>query len=542
MYWTDISKYPKGALDILDACLGDARGQYNTRDLFWCFWGTEREDMTFQGWKIHIPASRDHAARIGSAVLPLLRERDIPHKFLHPARFVYDKPERPKFIAIYCRNSIEARQVAEILDERLASLGLPEPVRAPKYHHSMFGRSGYVWYRYGGHMAHYVVTPYGDKLWDERKEPVPSFIKYDPFRAMPFDPEEAAKHDFTITARQAMELLMYGPYKSMTGNEQVQKTIEALGKAGIHTGSKDYAPILRDGSRRAQPAEDALDEDADYSWLIYTGARPPLQGWHLGILLYPPRAGEMVTAVLPILRDKGVAHFVLSPRHMLGSRDPRLFIVALPPNALEAYWTAELIEDRLSAMGLPEVSEDTYKEIYHLTRYDQFLRGQSSGYVWWRFGADKISGRVFCITPWGESIEDNYGHVVPSWHDMFLKYAGDPLYLHMLSKPLDEERALRQDFTMFEDDARKLKQFWREHREALPLRLAREKAVNEAVERYLAQLPEEERQQAIERRTAEPAPLPRDWILAWLEEAGAERPLDHEAEESELGAEDELEL
>lgn len=182
------------------------------------------DEAPYQGWQLSIPASADNARQTLEIATKILKDKQVPH-MIRKSLLVLPS-DLSTLISVYCRSGAEARVVAEEMDKALAGLPLPERLqneyagdhgsRFPTA--QLFGRSGRIWYHYGtGYFEEkwheyeaynlgvgIVIDPLGRPL-AEATETVPHFMSYNPFQEA-FDPELAAKSDFSPTRQEALEL------------------------------------------------------------------------------------------------------------------------------------------------------------------------------------------------------------------------------------------------------------------------------------------------------------------------------------------------
>lgn len=107
------------------------RGSYVADDGgYWRQWlGVHTDTLPQQGWKIHVSAKPENAARIAESLLPELRKRKLLHKVVqdierYAARTPANSTQAGKFIQIYTKNDQEAKEIAVLVEQVVKKLGL----------------------------------------------------------------------------------------------------------------------------------------------------------------------------------------------------------------------------------------------------------------------------------------------------------------------------------------------------------------------------------------------------------------------------------
>jgi len=103
-----------------------------------------------QGWKIHVSADTNNAAKVFDIVKPILEKEKISFKAVSDTgllEHLNSGSQVGKFITIYPQSEKEAVKIAQEVDRALEGKGLKGP---KALNDTSFGNSGLVFYRYGG--------------------------------------------------------------------------------------------------------------------------------------------------------------------------------------------------------------------------------------------------------------------------------------------------------------------------------------------------------------------------------------------------------
>ncbi|MBD0706874.1 MULTISPECIES: class III lanthionine synthetase LanKC [unclassified Streptomyces] len=118
-----------------------------------------------QGWKIHVSATPENAERIIEVVRGYCLPREVSFKFIRSESVLIrrnskygDRGSSGKFVTVYPRDE---QHLAEILDELGALL---EGEQGPYILSDLRWRSGPLYVRYGGFVAHLVRSPSGEMV------------------------------------------------------------------------------------------------------------------------------------------------------------------------------------------------------------------------------------------------------------------------------------------------------------------------------------------------------------------------------------------
>jgi hypothetical protein len=142
--------------------------------------------MPSEGWKLHVGGTADKALQILIAVLPLLREIPVNHKYaIDTSRLEYDtrdhalhKRDCGKWLVVYPESPAMAFDVVRQLDNTLGSLQLKHDNVVPVLTDMRVGKTC-VFARYGGYETDNILSSDG-KLTaynPETEAPVPGWIQ-----------------------------------------------------------------------------------------------------------------------------------------------------------------------------------------------------------------------------------------------------------------------------------------------------------------------------------------------------------------------------
>lgn len=133
-----------------------------------------------EGFKIHVTADSKYAKDVKDIVVPILQKEKILHKVVESAETlenVMTGTQRGKFITIYPESNYQAKEIAKKVDSALVGKGLHGP-RIPNDNALPGGRSGLVYYRYGGFTKGTITGRQGEQVPDRRSGPaVPAWVK-----------------------------------------------------------------------------------------------------------------------------------------------------------------------------------------------------------------------------------------------------------------------------------------------------------------------------------------------------------------------------
>jgi Lanthionine synthetase C-like protein/Protein kinase domain len=142
-----------------------AEGWTSTAEGLWTSWYRPGEVVVEAGWKVHVSARPERAARVLDVVAAVCFEQDVIFKHLSNTKFFEwlhhkyaARPQSGKFIAAYPPDVRSARTLMERLRAELEGERGPYVLTDRRY-----GDSGNVFYRYGSFAPRYREEPDGTR-------------------------------------------------------------------------------------------------------------------------------------------------------------------------------------------------------------------------------------------------------------------------------------------------------------------------------------------------------------------------------------------
>jgi len=123
-----------------------------------------------EGWKFHISVRPQNAVAMAAAVLPVLTNANVWHKYVDsPYKYAnFTGTQVGKFIVVYSINTQDARAIVQMLAPYVGDDRGPLIAGDAKV-----PDTGCLYARYGGFVSEFIMSPTGGKVLDNRNRHAP---------------------------------------------------------------------------------------------------------------------------------------------------------------------------------------------------------------------------------------------------------------------------------------------------------------------------------------------------------------------------------